>query len=185
RRIARALTAGFVPEPPDPQTGLELGLVYEPVAHEAGGGYVLGVWPRPSLAVAVLIGDVSGKGLEVAAVSAMVRYFVEARAWDRESPAEILAQTNRILRTRLRRGGFATAFLAVVEGGRLRYCNAGHPPPCLLREGGESQPLPGSGLPLGIEDDGQHEEREVEFNRGDVLFAATDGLLEVRREGRF
>jgi GAF domain-containing protein/GNAT superfamily N-acetyltransferase len=185
RRIARALTAGFVPEPPDPQTGLELGLVYEPVAHEAGGGDVFGVWTLPSLAVAVLIGDVSGKGLEVAAASAMVRYFVEARAWDTESPAEVLAQTNRILRTRLRRGGFATAFLAVVDNGRLRYCNAGHPPPLLLREGGESEPLPGSGLPLGVEDDGQHEEREVEFHRGDVLFAATDGLLEVRRERRF
>jgi hypothetical protein len=66
RRIARALTAGFVPEPPDPQTGLELGLLYEPVAHEVGGGDVFGVWTLPSLAVAVLIGDVSGKGLEVA-----------------------------------------------------------------------------------------------------------------------
>src|SRR3954469_10059100 len=185
RRIARALTAGFVPAPPDPQTGLELGLVYEPVAHEVGGGDVFGVWTLPSGAVAVLLGDVSGKGLEVAAVSAMVRYFVEARAWDTEDPAEVLAQANRILRTRMERGGFATAFLGVVSGGRLRYCNAGHPPPALLRAGGGSDPLPGSGLPLGVEDDGQHEEREVEFHRGDVLFAATDGLLEVRRERRF
>src|SRR5215210_6135029 len=40
RRIARALTRGFVPGPPDPQTGLELGLVYEPVAHQVGGGDV-------------------------------------------------------------------------------------------------------------------------------------------------
>ena len=117
-------------------TGLELGLVYEPVAHEVGGGDVFGVWTLPSGAVAVLIGDVSGKGLEVAAASAMVRFFVEARAWDTECPAEVLAQANRILRARLRRGGFATAFLAVVEDGRLRYCNAGHPPPCLLRADG-------------------------------------------------
>src|SRR4051794_12228213 len=185
RRIARALTAGFVPGPPDPQTGLELGLIYEPVAHEVGGGDVFGAWTLPSGEIAVLIGDVSGKGLEVAAASAMVRFFVEARAWDTESPAEVLAQANRILRTRLQRGGFATAFLAVVDDGRIRYCNAGHPPPCLLRAGGASESLPGSGLPLGVEDDGQHEEREVEFHRGDVLFASTDGLLEVRREGRF
>ena len=185
RRIARALTAGFVPGPPDPMTGLELGLVYEPVAHEVGGGDVFGVWTLPSGAVAVLIGDVSGKGLEVAAASAMVRFFVEARAWDTESPAEVLAQANRILRTRLRRGGFATAFLAVVQDGRVRYCNAGHPPPCLLRADGSSQPLPGSGLPLGIEADGQHEEREVAMELGDVLFAATDGLLETRRAGEF
>ena len=44
RRVARSLTRGFVHGPPDPQTGLELGLVYEPVAHEVGGGDVFGVW---------------------------------------------------------------------------------------------------------------------------------------------
>ena len=185
RRVARALTAGFVPGPPDPLTGLELGLVYEPVAHEVGGGDVFGVWTLPSGAVAVLIGDVSGKGLEVAAASAMVRFFVEARAWDTESPAEVLVQANRILCSRLHRGGFATAFLAVVEDGRVRYCNAGHPPPCLLRADGEALALLGSGLPLGVEADGRHEEREVAMELGDVLFAATDGLLETRRAGAF
>jgi GNAT superfamily N-acetyltransferase len=133
----------------------------------------------------VLLGDVSGKGLEVAALSAMVRFFVEARAWDTERPAEVLAQANRILRTRLQRGGFATAFLAVVADGRLRYCNAGHPPPALLRAGGGSEALPGSGLPLGVEDEARHEEREVELGLGDVLFGATDGLLEARRAGEF
>ena len=52
RRIARALTRGYLPGPPDPQTGLELGLVYEPVAHQVGGGDVFGVWTQPSGAVA-------------------------------------------------------------------------------------------------------------------------------------
>jgi GAF domain-containing protein/GNAT superfamily N-acetyltransferase len=182
RRIARSLTRGYLPGPPDPQTGLELGLVYEPVAHQVGGGDVFGAWTQPSGAVAVLVGDVSGKGIEVAAASAMVRFFVEARAWDSEHPAEVLAQANRILRKRLERGGFATAFLAIVSEGRLRYCNAGHPPPCLLRADGGSEALEGRGLPLGVEEDGRHEEREVEFGLGDVLFASTDGLLEVRRE---
>jgi GNAT superfamily N-acetyltransferase len=185
RRIARALTRGYVPGVPDPQTGLELGLVYEPVAHQVGGGDVFGVWTQPSGAVAVLVGDVSGKGIEVAAASAMVRFFVEARAWDSEHPAEVLAQANRILRMRLDRGGFATAFFAIVSEGRVRYCNAGHPPPCLLRGEGGSKALEGSGLPLGIEEDGRHEEREVAFELGDVLFASTDGLLEVRRNRAF
>lgn len=185
RRIARALTRGYLPGPPDPQTGLELGLVYEPVAHQVGGGDVFGVWTQPSGAVAVLVGDVSGKGIEVAATSAMVRFFVEARAWDSEHPAEVLAQANRILRMRLQRGGFATAFLAIVSEDRVRYCNAGHPPPCLLRADGRSEALEGRGMPLGIEEDGHHEEREVEIGLGDVLFAATDGLLEVRRDRAF
>ena len=67
----------------------------------------------------------------------------------------------------------------------MRYCNAGHPPPCLLRADGGAESLEGRGLPLGVEEDGRHEEREVEIGLGDVLFAATDGLLETRRDGAF
>ena len=133
----------------------------------------------------MLLGDVSGKGLEVAALSAMVRFFVEARAWDTDDPAEVLAQTNRILRGRLPPGGFVTAFLAVVEGAALRYCNAGHPPPLVLRADGGEDELAGTGLPLGVQDDGVHTAREVAFEPGDTLFAATDGLGEARREGAF
>ncbi len=185
RRVVNAFTRGFVPEPPQALTGFEVGLVYEPVGHDVGGGDLFGVWRLPSGALAVLIGDVSGKGLEVAAMSAMVRFFVEARAWDTHSTAEVLAQTNRILRRRLPPAGFATAFLAVVEAGALRYCNAGHPPPRILRAGGGEDELAPCGLPLGIEEDGGHVEHRVAFAPGDTLFAATDGLLEARREHEF
>ena len=68
----------------------------------------------------------------------------------------------------------------------MRYCNAGHPPPCLLRaDGGVARRCRAAGCRSAIEDDGQHEEREVTIELGDVLFAATDGLLETRREGAF
>ena len=55
--------------------------------------------------------------------------------------------------------------------------------PAARRRGSEA--LEGRGLPLGVEEDGRHEEREVEIGLGDVLFAATDGLLEVRRDRAF
>ena len=118
------------------------------------------MWTLPSGGVGVLVGDVSGKGLEVAAASAMVRFFVEARTLDSESPAEVLAQTNAILRARLPAAASCPPSWPSSRAGALRWCNAGHPPPRLLRAGGESEPLLGSGLPLGIEDDGLHEERE-------------------------
>ena len=82
RRIANALTRGFIPGTPPELEGFSLGVVYEPVGHEVSGGDVFGVWRLPGGALAVLVGDVSGKGIEVAAVSAMVRFFVEARTWD-------------------------------------------------------------------------------------------------------
>jgi serine phosphatase RsbU (regulator of sigma subunit) len=184
RRVAHALTRGFVPGPRPALPGLQIGLVYEPAGHEAGGGDVFGAWTLPSGASAMLIGDVSGKGLEVAALSAMVRFFIEARTWDSESPAEVLAQTAALLRHRLPSASFVSAFMAVIGGDRLRYANAGHGSTVLLSAGGGEHPLRATGLPLGV-GDGTWGEEELPFEAGDVLFAATDGLAEARREGRF
>jgi GAF domain-containing protein len=184
RRIAHALTRGFVPGPAPALPGLQLGLVYEPAGHDVGGGDVFGAWTLPSGAAAVLIGDVSGKGLEVAAMSAMVRFFVEARTWDSERPAEVLTQTAALLRNRLPSASFVSAFMAVIDGDRLRYANAGHGSTMLLTAGGERRALPATGLPLGVEDGGWREE-DLPFGLGDVLFCATDGLAEARREGQF
>jgi sigma-B regulation protein RsbU (phosphoserine phosphatase) len=185
RRVAGALTRGFVPGTPPELEGYSLGLVYEPVGHEVSGGDVFGVWRLPSGALAVLVGDVSGKGLEVAAVSAMVRFFVEARTWDSEGPAQVLAQANAILRRRLPgRVALVTAFLAVIDDGVLRYANAGHVPPLLVHggDGGLPQELPTTGVPLGITDAVRFDEHEVPFGAGDLLFASTDGLSEARHD---
>jgi GAF domain-containing protein len=181
RRVADALTRGYIPRQDD-IPGFELGLVYEPAGHEVGGGDIFGVWTLPSGALAVLVGDVSGKGLEVAALSSMVRFFVEARTWDSERPAEVLAQTDRLLRGRLPGSSFVAAFMGVIADGRLRWANAGHAPPVLMGPGGE-RVLGATGVPLGVEDEPRYEEREDQFGPGDLLFAATDGLIEARRDG--
>ena len=184
RRIARALTRGFIPDAPPELDGFELGLVYEPAGHEVSGGDIFGVWRLPDGALAVLVGDVSGKGLEVAAVSAMVRFFIEARTWDSDCPALVLAQTNAILRSRLAEHiALVTAFLAIIDDGVLRYANAGHIPPLHVRTGEPPCELPTTGLPLGIEDGAEFGSRELAFGSGDLLFASTDGLVEARRNG--
>jgi GAF domain-containing protein len=184
RRVAHALTRGFVPGPAPALPGLQIGLVYEPAGDDVGGGDVFGAWTLPSGSAAVLIGDVSGKGLEVAALSSMVRFFVEARTWDSERPAEVLAQTAALLRHRLPSASFVSAFMGVIDDGILRYANAGHGSTLLLPAGGGRRTLAATGLPLGVEDGGWREE-ELPFELGDVLFCATDGLAEARREGQF
>jgi GAF domain-containing protein len=184
RRIAEALTRGFVPQAGSDIPGFELGVVYEPAGHQVGGGDIFGVWTLPSGALAVLVGDVSGKGLEVAALSAMVRFFVEARTWDSESPAAVLEQTDRLVRGRLPGGSFVAAFMGVVAGERMRWANAGHSPPVLLCPDG-AQRLAATGVPLGVGDEIHYAEHEARFAPGDVLFAATDGLVEARRDGAF
>jgi GAF domain-containing protein len=184
RRVAHALTSGFVPGPLPLLEGVDAGLVYQPAGGAAGAGDFFGLWRLPGGAVALLVGDVSGKGIEVAAISAMVRFFVEARALDAGSPAQVMAQTNALLRERLPGTAFVTAVLATIEGDRIRWCNAGHTPPVLLAADGATRELGGTGLPLGVDDEGRYDAGETPFAAGDLLFAATDGLTEARRDRR-
>ncbi len=184
RRVARALTSGFVPGPLTQLEGFDAGLVYEPSGQAAGGGDFFGIWRRPDDSVALLVGDVSGKGIEVAAISAMVRFFIEARTFDTDDPAAVMAQTASLLRGRLPGTTFVPAVMAVIDGDRIRWCNAGHPPPLLMTAGGEDRELGGGGLPLGVVDDAAYATAEAPFGPGDVVFVATDGLTEARREGR-
>ena len=91
RRVARALTAGFVPSTPLDINDYEVGLLYEPAQDQPAGGDVFGTWVLPGGEVAVVVGDVAGKGVETAALSAMARFFIEAASWECSSPAEVLA----------------------------------------------------------------------------------------------
>jgi GAF domain-containing protein len=185
RRVAHALTAGFVPGPLPELEGFDAGLVYAPAGRVAGGGDFFGIWRLPSGAVALLVGDVSGKGIEVAAISAMVRFFVEARTWDSGDPAEVLCQTNALLRARLPGTTFVPAVMAVIDERTLRWCNAGHPPLLLLAADGGERELGRTGLPLGVADhDDRYAAADAPFGPGDLVFAATDGLTEARRDGR-
>jgi GAF domain-containing protein len=182
RRIARALTLGFVPASLPELPGYETGLLYSPAAGEPTGGDVYGVWRLPSGEVALLIGDVAGKGVETAALSSMVRFFVEARSWDESSPAAVLTQTNSMLDGRLPSDSFVTAFFGVLSEGSLRYANAGHLPP-LVVSGQDVTRLRARDLPLGVAAAAELEESELALEHGELLFAYTDGLIEARRSG--
>jgi serine phosphatase RsbU (regulator of sigma subunit) len=184
RRVALALTQGFIPGPLPELEGFEAGLVYSPSGRAAGGADLFGLWRLPSGSVVLLVGDVSGKGIEVAAISAMVRFFIEARTWDAADTAAVLSQTNALLRRRLPGTTFVPVVMAVIGTDTIRWCNAGHTPPVLLDAGGDARELAGTGLPLGVDENAAYTNAEAPFGPGDVLFASTDGLTEARREGR-
>jgi serine phosphatase RsbU (regulator of sigma subunit) len=182
RRIARALTLGFVPELLPDVGGYETGLLYAPAANEPTGGDVYGAWGLPGGEVAVLVGDVAGKGVETAALSAMARFFIEARSWDSAQPSIVLEQANAMLLSRLPRDTFVTAFFGLLSPGKLTYCNAGHLPP-LHVAGGSVRTLASHGLPLGIDESPGYGECELRLAPGELVLAFTDGLIEARRGG--
>ena len=127
RRIARALTLGFVPESLPQAARLRDRAALRARRRRATGGDVYGAWQLPSGEVALLVGDVAGKGVETAALSAMVRFFIEARSWDSLSPAQVLEQANAMLIGRLPSDTFVTAFLGVLTQ-RLAALRERRPP---------------------------------------------------------
>jgi GAF domain-containing protein len=183
RRVARALTAGFVPSSPLAIRDYEVGLLYEPAQDQPAGGDVFGTWKLPNGEVAVVLGDVAGKGVETAALSAMARFFIEAATWECSSPGEVLRRANRMLGARLPEDTFVTAVLGFFKDNRIRYANAGHLPAVLVRAAGDVEEVSGRGLALGVVEDTSYDEHELQLNPGDLLVGFTDGLIEARRSG--
>jgi serine phosphatase RsbU (regulator of sigma subunit) len=184
RRVARALTRGFVPPYPPELPGFEMGFLYEPAEKQTAGGDLYGTWRLPGGEVAVLVGDVAGKGVESAALSAMARFFIEARSWDCMDPSQALAQTSTMLATRLPSDIFVTAaFGFLASDGCLRYANAGHLRPLVVHADGEVSEAPGGGVPLGVSETPEYENYEICLEPGDVVLGFTDGLVEARRDG--
>ncbi len=96
----------------------------------------------------------------------------------------MLEQVSTLLRSRLPNDRFVTAFFGFLGRRRLRYANAGHLAPLVLRADGSLSEAGDGGLPLGIEEEPSYTQHELELGPDDLLFAFTDGILEARQEGK-
>ena len=179
-RLQRALqvTTGEFP-------GVELAHVYQSASTGAEvGGDFYDVFHVSDARIGILIGDVSGKGLDAAAQAVFMRNSVRAFAYTTQSPAGALSLANELL---LDTGaaGFVTAFLAVLDpvSGELTCSSAGHPPAILI-SACRAALLDGSNPLLGVFDDAAFTETRLHLDPGDTLLLYTDGLTEARCDGR-
>jgi PAS domain S-box-containing protein len=133
---------------------------------------------------ALAVGDVVGKGAEAAALTAMVRYTIRAEVVHHPSPCEVLGLLNDAILRQYGDGRFCTVLHGRVQVGggvaRLRLASAGHPPPLVLRAGGEVETVPCGGPLLGIVREVTHPDVDVELGPGDALVCYTDGVTESR-----
>jgi serine phosphatase RsbU (regulator of sigma subunit) len=133
----------------------------------------------------VVIGDVSGKGAEAAAVTALARYTLHAAALESSQPSELLRKLNAALMVQRRGRDFCTACVARItptdDVTQVCFAIAGHPPPVVLREDGSTE-LPGeAGTLLGIFEDPEIFDCEVDLARGEAILLYTDGVIEAGR----
>ncbi|MET8842269.1 GAF domain-containing SpoIIE family protein phosphatase [Streptomyces rubiginosohelvolus] len=150
---------------------------------DVGGDFYDAV-PRPDGSIALLIGDVCGRGAEAAALTGLARHTLRTLLEEGTDPGTALSRLNRALRQE-----GATRFLTAVvvtmtpraDGTvLLTTCSAGHPRPLVLRADGSIGEVVSGGLLLGILDDVSYESHEDSLAPGDTLVLFTDGLTESR-----
>ena len=149
-------------------------------AQYVGGDYFDAIQLTDS-AIAFCIADVAGKGLPAALLMSNLQASVRGLAHSISSPAEMCRQLNRVALENTRSDRFTTLFYATLDSvsGSLRYANAGHVPPILVRQDGTIVRLSEGGTVLGLFSDAEYEETEIEFASGDRLILNTDGITEA------
>jgi serine phosphatase RsbU (regulator of sigma subunit) len=148
------------------------------------GGDLFNYFALPDGRLALLVGDVSGKGVSAALLMANVQATLRARLPLERSLTQLAEALDREIDATTPRGVYVTLFLGILDaGGRaMHYVNAGHNPVFVCRAGGAIQPLSSTGMPIGLYAGQGYTERIVEVSRGDLLFFYTDGLVETENE---
>ena len=191
RRVARSLQAGLLSTEMPQLEGFEIAAVYEPASGEADvGGDFFDVYGLGKDRYAVVVGDVSGKGAEAAARTAMAKYMLRAFTIRNPNPASALYYLNNALANDLEADRFATLVYGVFDSSSRRWTIArgGHPPPLLYRakDGSVTAYEELIGSILGAFEDMEFEEGSFVMEPGDVFLVYTDGLIEARNdEGLF
>jgi serine phosphatase RsbU (regulator of sigma subunit) len=145
------------------------------------GGDWYDAFERPDGDVMAVVGDVTGHGLQAAALMGQLRTTLRAYAVDAEGPGDVLTRMHRLL-SHLQPDDLATAVLAQISpGGLLRWSNAGHPPPLLRTPDGTVTALQDHDFLLGMPLEGAAlREFGVRPEPGSVVLFYTDGLIERR-----
>ena len=131
--------------------------------------------------LAIVIGDVCGKGIPASLFMAVVVTVLRTAAREEPDAASTIARANAILCRDNAASLFATAFYAVLNlrNGTLEYCNCGHNAPVHLPASGEPRRLAATGLPLALFADRPAAVSCIQLNPGDDLILFTDGVTEA------
>jgi sigma-B regulation protein RsbU (phosphoserine phosphatase) len=150
-------------------------------ARHVGGDYYDFLALPDGTSTALVVGDVSGKGVPAALLVSTLHSALHLLA-EREPLAPAMCERlNRLILESSSANKFITLFVAELapRTGRLRYINAGHNPALLRRAGGTLEELPASGMPLGLIAEARFRADEVGLAPGDLLCLYSDGITEA------
>ena len=180
--LSRLIQTEMLPRAPLRLPAAEIKGVSIP-AREVGGDF-FNYFLLPDGRLALLVGDVSGKGVGAALLMANVQATLRARLPLESNLAVLAAQLDREIDETTPRAVYLTLFLGILDIDRqeLRYVNAGHNPQFVLHDDDGIVAMPATGLPIALYPGQPYQEAAVAVRRRDLLFFYTDGLVEAENE---
>ena len=178
--VARRIQVALLPAENPQIAGLEIHGGNTPSRGVSGDYYQ--VIDRPDKhEVAVIVADVSGKGIGASLLTSYVDALVNAYLGENLEPLEIFNRVSPQMNAKTPVESFATAFLGIlsVDTGDLRFASAGHDPTILVRAGGETELLMPTGMPLGLMPEATYTSSEATLQPGDSIVLYTDGITEA------
>lgn len=180
-QMARDVQKTLIP-PDTPQlSGWEFAACWKP-AHEVSGDYYDFI-PLGGGRQAVVVADVSDKGMPAAMFMALSRSIIRSVAGMAGDPAEDIRKANLLIHRDAAEGMFITLFYAVFEAdsGEFQYVNAGHNPPIVVRHASKKiEKLTRTGMAAGVESDSDFQSASVKMGDEDFLMIYTDGVTDSR-----
>ena len=164
-------------------SGLEVGSVYESAARVDVGGDVYDFLELADGRLAVVLGDVTGHGIEATADMAMAKFVFRSLAREHSDPGQFLARANEVVVDEIALGKFITmSYLTLDAAGNLLCAAAGHPAPRLVEPDGRVHPVECGGLALGIAPSQEYEQVATVLRPGAAVVMYTDGVIESRSD---
>lgn len=189
KHISQALQSGMKNDLQQVEGISAEGIYSSATADAFVGGDFYSMIKLPGRRACIIMGDVSGKGIEAASISSAVKTALSAYAWEGRTPARMVATLNEFLLGFSRVETFATLFVGIVDltTSSLTYCSAGHPPAILVSaQSGDAELLDVQSGVVGAFHDMEYKNGTIRLHEGDILLLYTDGTTEARSpEGAF
>ena len=177
-RVARVIQQTLLPKDIPQHPDWSIAAHWQPARAVSGDFYDF--IPFPDGKLALVVADVTDKGVPAALVMATTRSILQAVTEHFSAPGKVLERTNDMLCPHIPTNMFVTCLYALLDpsSGHMRFANAGHNLPYLRTENGVVE-LRARGMPLGLMPEMEYEENEVTLSPGNELFLYSDGLVEA------
>ena len=181
KQFAETMQRSLLPRERPSMAGLEVGAVYESAAQVDVGGDVFDFLELRDGRLAVVLGDVTGHGIDATADMAMAKFVFRSLAREHTEPSAFLAAANEVVVGEIAIGKFITMVYVTVESnGEVLCASAGHPEPRLVGADGAVTGLACGGLALGIDAPQTYDQVSAQLSHGDMVVLYTDGVIESR-----